>query len=88
MVVEDSKEIKEFIINVPDQVGTLAQVGTSPNLGWPNKELRGSQPIYVLFCPSWDPKGIPMKQSRVVMSFLEAQGNSKWRNVLLRNAAQ
>ena len=31
-----------------------------------------------------------MKQSRVVMlvSFLEVQGNSKWRNVLLRNAAQ
>ena len=30
---------------VPDQVGTLAQVGTSPNLGWPNKELRDSQPV-------------------------------------------
>ena len=29
---------------VPDQIGTLAQVGTSPNLGWPNKELRGSPP--------------------------------------------
>ena len=54
-------------IYVPDQFGTLAQVGTSPNLGWPNKELRGSQPIYELFCPSWDPLGIPMKQSRVVM---------------------
>ena len=24
---------------VPDQVGTLAQDGTSPNMGWPNKEL-------------------------------------------------
>ena len=30
---------------VPDHVGTLAQVGNSPSLGWPNKELRGSQPI-------------------------------------------
>ena len=30
---------------VPDHVGTLAQVGTSPNSGWPNKELGGSQPI-------------------------------------------
>ena len=75
---------------VPDQFGTLAQVGTSPNLGWPNKELRGSQPIYELFCPSWDPLGIPIKQSGVFMlvSFLEVQGNGKWRNVLLRNAAQ
>ena len=36
-------------IFVPDQFGTLAQVGTSPNLGWSNKELRGSQPIYELF---------------------------------------
>ena len=82
--------IKCLFIYVLDQFGTLAQVGTSPNLGWPNKELRGSQPIYELFCPSWDPLGIPMKQSRVVMlvSFLEVQGNSKWRNVLLRNAAQ
>ena len=35
----------KFNINVPDQVGTLAQVGTSSNFGWPNKELRGSQPI-------------------------------------------
>ena len=32
-------------IYVPDHVGTLAKVGNSPNLGWPNKELRGSQPI-------------------------------------------
>ena len=32
-------------IYVQDHVGTLAQVGNSPNLGWPNKELRGSQPI-------------------------------------------
>ena len=32
-------------IYVPDQIGTVAQVGTSPNLGWPNKELRGSQPV-------------------------------------------
>ena len=32
-------------ISVPDHVGTLAQVENSPNLGWPNKELRGSQPI-------------------------------------------
>ena len=31
--------------SVPDHVGTLAQVGNSPSLGWPNKELRGSQPI-------------------------------------------
>ena len=31
--------------DVPDQIGTLAQVGNSPNLGWPNKELRSSQPI-------------------------------------------
>ena len=39
-------EIKEDIgISVPDHVGTLAQVGNGPNLGWPNKELRGSQPI-------------------------------------------
>ena len=30
---------------VPDQIGTLAQAGNSPSLGWPNKELRGSQPI-------------------------------------------
>ena len=34
-----------FGIYVPDHVGTLAQVGNGPNLGWPNKELRGSQPI-------------------------------------------
>ena len=53
---------KDINDNVPDQVRTLAQVGTSPNLGWPNKELRGSQPIYELFCPSWDPLGIPIKQ--------------------------
>ena len=26
-------------IYVPDQVGTLAQDVTSPNMGWPNKEL-------------------------------------------------
>ena len=32
------------VLEVPDQIGTLAQVGTSPNLGWPNKELRGSPP--------------------------------------------
>ena len=32
-------------VYVLDYVGTLAQVGNSPNLGWPNKELRGSQPI-------------------------------------------
>ena len=25
--------------SVPDQVGTLAQDGTSLNMGWPNKEL-------------------------------------------------
>ena len=79
-----------LFISVPDQFGTLAQVGTSLNLGWPNKELRGSQPIYELFCPFWDPLGIPMKQSHVVLlvSFLEVQGNSKWRNILLRNAVQ
>ena len=34
-----------YSIYVPDHVGTLAQVGNSPNLGWPNKELGGSQPI-------------------------------------------
>ena len=54
-------------IYVPDHVGTLAQVGNSPNLGWPNKELRGSRPIQELFCPSWDPLGIPIKQSLVVV---------------------
>ena len=32
-------------VHVLDHFGTLAQVGNSPNLGWPNKELRGSQPI-------------------------------------------
>ena len=32
-------------VSVSDHVGTLAQVGNSPSLGWPNKELRGSQPI-------------------------------------------
>ena len=26
-------------IYVPDQVGNLVQDGTSPNMGWPNKEL-------------------------------------------------
>ena len=26
-------------IYVPDQVGTLAQDATIPNMGWPNKEL-------------------------------------------------
>ena len=26
-------------IYVPDHVVTLAQDGTSPNMGWPNKEL-------------------------------------------------
>ena len=26
-------------IYVPDQVVTLAQDGTGPNMGWPNKEL-------------------------------------------------
>ena len=30
---------KEMCIYVPDHVGTLAQDGTSPNMGWPNKEL-------------------------------------------------
>ena len=25
--------------SVPDQVGALVQDGTSPNMGWPNKEL-------------------------------------------------
>ena len=53
-------------IYVPDQIRTLAQVGTGPNLGWPNKELRGSPPGWELFCPSRDPLGIPTKQSRVV----------------------
>ena len=28
-----------YLIYVPDQVVTLAQDGTSPNMGWPNKEL-------------------------------------------------
>ena len=32
-------------LSVPDQVGTLAQVGTSYNLGWPNKELRVLSPF-------------------------------------------
>ena len=31
--------ISQHNISVPDQVGTLAQDGTSPNMGWPNKEL-------------------------------------------------
>ena len=53
--------------SVPDHIGTLAQVGNSPNLGWPNKELRGSPPIKELFYPSWDPLGIPLKQSPVVV---------------------
>ena len=54
--------------SVPDHVGTLAQVGNSPNLGWPNMELNCSQPIQELFCPSWDPLGIPIKlQSPVVV---------------------
>ena len=57
-------------IAVPDQVGTLAQVGTGPSLGWPNKELRGSQPVWELFCPSWNPLGVPMKQTGVVMLVL------------------
>ena len=35
----------KFSEYVPDQIGTLAQVETRPNLGWPNKELRGSQPV-------------------------------------------
>ena len=84
-----AKIVSHKCIYVPDQVRTLAQVGTSPNLGWPNKELTGSEPIYELFCPSWDPLGIPTKQKIVMLvSFLEVQGNSKWRNVLLRNAAQ
>ena len=29
----------KYIDNVPDEVGNLAQDGTSPNMGWPNKEL-------------------------------------------------
>ena len=39
--------LSSFISNiyVPDHVGTLAQVGNSSSLGWPSKELRGSQPI-------------------------------------------
>ena len=31
--------IFQLSIIVPDHVGTLAQDGTSPNMGWPNKEL-------------------------------------------------
>ena len=34
-----------YIYMFRTKVGTLAQVGTSSYLGWPNKELRGSQPI-------------------------------------------
>ena len=30
---------QECVIYVPDHVVTLAQDGTSPNMGWPNKEL-------------------------------------------------
>ena len=32
-------DLLTFSIIVPDQVRTLAQDGTSPNMGWPNKEL-------------------------------------------------
>ena len=32
-------------IYVPDQVGTMAQNGTSPNMGWPNKELTTLSPL-------------------------------------------
>ena len=33
------KETHTKSIIVPDQVRTLAQDGTSSNMGWPNKEL-------------------------------------------------
>ena len=33
------KKLHKICIAVTDQVGTLAQNGTSPNMGLPNKEL-------------------------------------------------
>ena len=38
---EDIKQYQDMLsyASVPDQVVTLAQDGTSPNMGWPNKEL-------------------------------------------------
>ena len=38
-------EYQDLSRNVPDQIGTLAHVGTSPNLGWPSKGTGGSQPV-------------------------------------------
>ena len=48
---------------VPDQVGTLAQDVTIPNMGWPNKELTTGQKF-----PNWARLDINLQESPVSSS--------------------